>query len=191
MGIEDNPLDKPDVPGVDLASADLRNLAEAAFIVKASMLHNLLLTNGMNAHAAAWFLSSQFEGSGRLISPPIGMHLLPHFIIRKEEYRQAIRARLLLHPLEEQLMLQPELVTQCFCHRAPLQQQQGQKMQLLQHAVISTTEPFHCLDCVRAKGWMKGRHDAKVQLMEKFIKKRFQDAVSSRPSYMPVAHLDL
>ncbi len=50
-------------------------------------------------------------------------------------------------------------------------------MQLLQHAVISTTKPFHCLDCVRAKGWMKGRHDAVVQLMmEKFLKKRFQDA---------------
>jgi hypothetical protein len=193
MGIGDNPLDEPDVPGVDLASADLRNLAEAAFIAKASMLHNLLLTDGMNAHAA-WFLSSQFEGSGRWISPPIGMHLPPHLIIRKEEYRQAIRARLLLHPLEEQLMLQPELVTQCFCHRAPLQQQQGQQMQLLQHAVISTTEPFHCLDCVRAKGWMKGRHDAVVQLMEKFIKKRFQDAtVTKEPAIQtrPEVHVQL
>ncbi len=57
-------------------------------------------------------------------------------------------------------------------------------MQLLQHhAVISTTEPFHCLDSVRAKGWMKGRHDAVVQLMEKFIKKRFQDAtVTNEPA---------
>ncbi len=69
MGIGDNPLDEPDVPGVDLASADLRSLAEAAFTAKASMLHNLLLADGMNAHAA-WFLSSQFEGSGRWISPP-------------------------------------------------------------------------------------------------------------------------
>ncbi len=139
MGIGDNPLDEPDVPGVDLASADLRNLTEAAFIAKASMLHNLLLTDGMNAHAA-WFLSSQLEGSGRWFPLPIGMHLPLHLIFRKEEYRQAIRARLLLHLLEEQLlMLQPELVTQCFCHRAPLQQQQGQQMQLLQHAVISTT----------------------------------------------------
>ncbi len=41
MGIGDNPLDEPDVPGVDLASADLRNLAEAAFTAKVSMLHNL------------------------------------------------------------------------------------------------------------------------------------------------------
>ncbi len=111
MGIGDNPLDEPDAPGADLAGAGLRNLAEAVFIAKASMLHNLLLTDGMNAHAA-WFLSSQFEGSGRWISPPIGMHLPPHLIIRKEEYHQAIRARLLLHPLEEKLMLQPELVTQ-------------------------------------------------------------------------------
>jgi hypothetical protein len=47
MGIGDNPLDEPDVPGVDL-----RNLTEASFIAKASMLHNLLLADGMNAYAA-------------------------------------------------------------------------------------------------------------------------------------------
>jgi hypothetical protein len=33
---------------------------------------------------------------------------------------------------------------------------------------------------VRAKGWMKGRRDAVVQLMEKFIKKRFQDGTVTK-----------
>jgi hypothetical protein len=45
MGIGNDHLDEPDVPGVDLASADLMNLAEAAFNAKASMLHSLLVIN--------------------------------------------------------------------------------------------------------------------------------------------------
>jgi hypothetical protein len=55
-----NPSDEPDAACVDLASADLRILAEAAFIAKASMLHNLLLTDGMKAHAA-WFLAPSLK----------------------------------------------------------------------------------------------------------------------------------
>ena len=195
MGIGDNYLEEPDAPGgvgvgVDPANGDLGNLAEAAYVAKAAQLHNLLLTSGMKAHAA-WFLSSQFEGSGRWISPPIGMHQPAHMIIKKEEYRQAIRSRLLLHPLEEQLMLQPELVTQCFCHREQLEQGQDQ---LPQHAVISVSEPFHSLDCVRAKGWMKGRHDAVVQVVEKFIKKRFQGVTTTKEPAIPTraeAHVQL
>jgi hypothetical protein len=80
--IDDNP-DDPDAPGTDpKKNGELRNLAEAAFIAKAASLHhNNLLTLGMKSHAA-WFLSSHFEGSGRWISPPVGIQRLPHLTIR-------------------------------------------------------------------------------------------------------------
>jgi hypothetical protein len=54
MGTGDNPLDEPDVPGVNLASTDLRNRGEGAFITKSSMLRNLLLTDGINDGQSDW-----------------------------------------------------------------------------------------------------------------------------------------
>jgi hypothetical protein len=86
MSIDDNP-DDPDVPRADPQNGELRNLAEAAFIAKAVSLHNNLVTLGMKSHAA-WFLSSQFEGSGRWISLPLGIQRLPYLTIRREEFRQ-------------------------------------------------------------------------------------------------------
>ena len=189
MSIGDNPED-PDVPGVDPQNGELRNLAEAAFIAKAASLHNNLLTLGMKSHAA-WFLSSQFEGSGRWISPPVGIQRLPHLTIRREEYRQALRARLLLHPLEEQLRSQPNQVQHCHCLREPYQHRQ-------QNGVLSVAEPFHCLDCVRAKGLLKGRHDAVMEVLDKFIKKRFpgtsitrEPVIQTRPEVQEQLRADL
>ncbi len=85
-------------------------------------------------------------------------------------YRQALRARLLLHPLEEQLTLQPELSVNCHCHRKG----QVDNQQQAHPHVLTIADPFHCLeDCCRNKGLVKGRHDAVVLVIEDFIRKRF------------------
>ncbi len=86
-----------------------------------------------------------------------------------EQYRQALRARLLLHPLEEQLTLQPELSVNYHCHREGQVDNQHQA----HPRVLTIAEPFHCLDCCRNKGLVKGCNDAVVQVIEDFIRKRF------------------
>ncbi len=118
----------------------------------------------MQLHAS-WFLSSRFEGSGRWISPAAGLYLPPNIVLCGEKYRQALRARLLLHPLEEQLKLQPELSVNCHCHR----EGQVDNQQQAHPHVLTIAEPFHCLDCCRNKGLGRGRHDAVVQVIEDFI----------------------
>jgi hypothetical protein len=151
------------------AAVNFRDRVEAAYLAMASDLHTFLLTtDGMQSHAS-WFLSSRFEGSGRWISPPVGLYLPPNMVLCGEQYRQALRARLLLHPLEEQLTLQPELSVNCHCHR----EGQVDNQQQAHPHMLTIAELFHCLDCCRNKGLVKGRHDAVVQVIEDFIRKRF------------------
>eukprot|EP00981_Chlorochromonas_danica_P011082 scaffold3730_cov149-Ochromonas_danica.AAC.1 len=60
-----------------LQGNDLRTRAEeAAYSAEADALQAKLIAEGRRAHAA-WLLSSRYEGSGRWISPPIGLHISP------------------------------------------------------------------------------------------------------------------
>ena len=52
------------------------------------------------------------------------------------------------------------------------------------NAVLSNQEPFHYLDCVRAKVLMKGRHDEGVNSVLNFVKKRFPTAVIIREPHI-------
>ena len=168
--------------GQDTPVAECRMRMEAEFIATAADLHQDLLAHHLEAQAA-WWLSSQFEGSGRWVSPPIGLRQAPHLVIRDAEYRQAMRARLLLHPLQEQIAIQPSLNLQCVCRDHPDAQIVHQ--QAPQFARISLKEPFHYLDCFRRRALMKRRHDAVIQILEAFVKKRFPLIAISREPELP------
>lgn len=171
-----------EVTGQDTPVEDCRVRMEAEYIATAAELLQELLDNHKEAQAA-WWRSSQFEGSGRWVSPPIGLHRAPHLVIRGAEYRQAMRARLLLHPLQEQLHMQPSLSLNCACRDHPDVQIVHQ--QAPQFAVISAQEPFHYLDCFRRRGLMKRRHDAVIMVLEAFLKKRFPMVEFTREPELP------
>lgn len=83
MSIGDTP-NIPDMPSQGYPLDDLRNHAEAAYLVNAAAIQRRLVQDNFPAHAA-WFLSSQFGGSGSgcWISPSVGVQCLPHLSRRE------------------------------------------------------------------------------------------------------------
>jgi hypothetical protein len=116
-------------------------------------------TMGSKARSA-WHISAMlFEKSGSWISPPVGMMLYSKLYLKKSTYLVGLRMRLLLHPFEEELCGAPEggdVVAVCSCK-----------------ARIKPSEPFHFLDCTSTKGYMKARHDAVVDVLARFLKRKF------------------
>eukprot|EP01039_Chlorochromonas_danica_P005085 gene5086-5587_t len=163
-----SPDDFPD--GFGGGQVDLRDRAEAAYSAEADALQARLIAEGRLAHAA-WFLSSRFEGSGRWISPPIGLYTTPETTVLGTDYLHALRARLLLHPLEEVLVTRPQLRHQCRSIHAGQELNPGehdeddiddipqQHPETAPYHHASLLEPFHYLDCKFNKGLTKARHD--------------------------------
>jgi len=174
--------DDQHIEGTDTPVTELRKRLDAMYLRAAESLHLDLQDIGRDA-AAAWFLSSQFEGSGRWISPPIGQRLAPHLTIRHEEYRQALRSRFLLHPLQDHFRMQPDLSLNCECKTKPPQHDGHQQSSLF--AVISQSEPFHYLDCRNRAKQIKSRHDNVLLVLEKFIKARFPTVTLNTEQELP------
>eukprot|EP00981_Chlorochromonas_danica_P013826 scaffold6875_cov159-Ochromonas_danica.AAC.5 len=93
------------------------------------------------------------------------------------EYLLALRVRLLLHPLEEQLALQPSLPSShCRCARiTPLTEEVPHVHQ------PSLDEPFHGLDFVHTKGFASIRHKAVVDAIDRLVKKNFKVKTQTEP----------
>eukprot|EP00981_Chlorochromonas_danica_P001996 scaffold411_cov171-Ochromonas_danica.AAC.2 len=76
----------------------------------------------------------------------------------------------LLHPLEEQLALQPSLTpSHCRCARITPPTEEVPHVHQ-----ASLNEPFHGLDCVHTKGFASRRQQAVVDVIDRFVKKSFK-----------------
>ncbi len=108
-------------------------------------------------HRAAWFRSAQFEGSGRWTSPPAATTLPPESTLSAEEYRCALRQRLLLAPFEDtEPASHPDT---CTCRNEP--------------ELSDKTAPFHYLDCELTQPTTTLRHDCcQDTVIASFLKKR-------------------
>eukprot|EP00981_Chlorochromonas_danica_P015026 scaffold10081_cov149-Ochromonas_danica.AAC.2 len=111
------------------------------------------------------------------ISPPIGVYVPPSQLLHGTKYLLALRARLLLHPLEEQLALQPSLPPS-HCHCARITSLTEEVPHVHQ---ASLDEPFHGLDCVHTKGFASRRHKAVVDAIGRFVKKNFKVKTQTEP----------
>eukprot|EP01039_Chlorochromonas_danica_P012050 gene12050-13683_t len=166
----------------DSTGDNLRARAEAAYSAMADSLQVELIAQGREAHAA-WLLSSRFEGSGRWISPPIGLYTPPEITIVGHDYLHALRARLLLHPLEETLISCPHSRRQCRSIHSMIVPEAGEPGEedpfhsedphSAPCHLAKVLEPFHYLDCSFNKGLNKARHDCVVQILQKFLRKEF------------------
>eukprot|EP01039_Chlorochromonas_danica_P011798 gene11798-13280_t len=173
----------------DTGQVDLRTRAEAAYSKDADALQARLIAQRRTAHAA-WLLSSRFEGSGRWISPPIGLYTSPETTVLGSDYLHALRSRLLLHPLEEMLTACPHRRLHCrslhslvppppgaqVTTTAPVEEGPPAMTNPGHHARL--LEPFHFLDCTFNKGLTKARHDCVGKILEKFLDKEFSTNLS-------------
>ncbi len=116
------------------------------------------LNNVMHSPArAAWLRSSQFEGSGRWLTPPAAVYHDGLFSLNANEYRVSIHHRLLLAPFEDSMeQVHP---THCQCGE-----------------VLDDKEsPFHFLDCTLNKGFNHTRHAYCLTAVDGFLKKKLKD----------------
>lgn len=116
------------VRATDLTSRALRAQRNQLLAFNANSLINYLNTNFSTAQAA-WFASSQFEGSGRWLGAPCCALQHPALVLSDREFHAALRMRLLLqNAVSNDHMLLP---THCRCpHPTPL----------------NPAEPLHMLD---------------------------------------------
>lgn len=111
-----------------LKSTDLRTMRNQLLAYTALSLSSFINTNYSVAQAA-WFVSSQFEGSGRWLGAPCCALQHPALVLSDREFHAALRMRLLLqNAVSNDSMPMP---THCRCnHPTP----------------INPAEPLHMLD---------------------------------------------
>jgi hypothetical protein len=130
-------------------------LAANQYAAFASSLAGLLCSPQFynSAARAAWYRSSCFEGSGRWLTPPAAIIQPRHLTLNSDEYRVALRQRLLLAPFEDTEA--PAHPLACMCHM-PLDDK---------------FDPFHFLDCEHNQAFNHTRHSRCQELVASFLKR--------------------
>ena len=116
------------------------------------------LNNVMKSPArAAWLRSSQFEGSGRWVTPLAAVYHDGLFSLNANEYRVSLRQRFLLAPFEDSMDHVHPTLCQCGV------------------ALNDKESPFHFLDCPLNKGFNHTRHAYCLTAVDGFLKKKLKE----------------
>jgi len=131
------------------------NIAATQYAAFSSSVAGLLCSTAFynSPPRAAWYRSSCFEGSGRWLTPPAATILSPYLTLNSDEYRVALRQRLLLAPFED---------TEATAHPVAC---------LCTMPLDDKTDPFHFLDCERNQAFNHTRHSRCQELIASFLKK--------------------
>jgi hypothetical protein len=119
----------------------------------AHTLHSQLREENLEAEAA-WFISSQFKTSGRWLSGKSNIFFGKYGLLGKD-FEEAIRLRLLLPPIVDDLEINPR---KCTCGH-----------------ICSISKPFHLLDCAGSRFYVNERHNKIRDLLQEFIKSCLPD----------------
>ena len=143
-------LDHP----MDLDGKALREMRNQILYYHSLSLTNYIKTN-FSVAQAAWFASSQFDGSGRWLGSLAGAPQHPSLVLSDREYHTALRMRLLLQNAVTNDAL--TLPTHCRCRpRTPL----------------IPTEPLHMLDELDCNHrFFQARHNACRDLLARVFKR--------------------
>jgi hypothetical protein len=118
---------------------------------------------------AAWFRSSHFEGSGRWLTPPAAVVFDDYLSLNANEYRVAIRQRMLLAPFEDsEDNTHPR---ECPCGAG----------------LSDSANPFHFLDCIQNHAFNHARHGDCVSVLEIFLRNKLKDR-SVATAFSPRLH---
>lgn len=179
IGVENCPLPidfGPAIPRAEMDDLAVINgemvtgeIAPGQYSTMASTIIRFLAEYLNSPARAAWFRSSQFEGSGRWLTPPVAVYHDSRYTLNPNEYRVAIRQRLLLAPFEDNSAATHPL--SCACGTA----------------LNDETCPFHFLDCIHNHAYNQHRHSACREVVDSFLKKKLKDR-SIQTSLSPRLH---
>lgn len=139
--------------------ATVHELVASQYSEFASLITLYLVdANGGNSKPrAAWFRSSQFEGSGRWLTPPAVVSFSPEQTLSADEFRVALRQRLLLAPFEDTVPAAHP--SHCLCGTA----------------LDDAAQPFHFQDCERNTTHNNTRHSRCKKMIANFLEKHLAD----------------
>jgi hypothetical protein len=146
-------------------------LAQEQYSAVASTLIRFIADReGMGSLArAAWFRSSQFEGSGRWLTPPAAVVMDDYLSLNADEYRVALRQRLLLAPFEDNEDNTHPSVCSCGA------------------GLNDSANPFHFLDCIHNHAFNHARHADCLSVLDIFLRNQLKDR-SVATAFSPRLH---
>jgi hypothetical protein len=144
------------IPESENEARHARTIKREIISRRANQMVNLLHQNGQVAESI-WLKSSQYKGSGRWLSGPGGRFYGKYAFRNNEEYRTALRMRLLLSLASSDVGDSRGAVL-CKC---------GSLVDL-------KSRPFHALDCDKSQWFHIHRHNAVRDTLEEFLQKHFK-----------------
>jgi hypothetical protein len=144
------------IPGWENEARNARKIKREIISRRAKEMVEALHQNGQVVESI-WLKSSQYKGSGRWLSGPGGRFYGKYAFKSNEEYRTALRMRLLLSLASSDVGDSRGAVL-CKC---------GTSIDL-------KAMPFHALDCDKSQWFHIHRHNAVRDTLEEFLQKHFK-----------------
>jgi hypothetical protein len=159
---------------------DLNEVSRNRFTVTANQTVQYL-RQFVSLQRAAMFVSNRHEGSGRWISPPIGITQAPHLAMDNEAYRLALRQRMLLDIFEDVWFDGQN--DQICSHCQDLRFGYGYQGEAGHGSESEKQDAFHHLNCnVSCKRFNIMRHTEVKKAVMSYLNKRLNVRIVNEPT---------